>query len=261
MTDPESPAAPAGPARRAGRGQPLARRRARPRHPHLSAASEGAPAAWTSPPPAPPPRPRPPAPPSSRVGLADDFDSFLQLLTAQLKAPGPARADGRQPVHRAAGPVQRGRAGDQDQRRAGPAGRADPRRSARPQPRLPRRRGRRGEPDRCISAAPAAPRSSYLLAQSAAQVRIDIYDEAGRLVATRAGPAAAGSHGVAWDGRAPNGARLPAGRLSLRGRRERCRRAEAAGHDQHPRPWSTASRSTASACCCRSTACCCPPTA
>ena len=47
--------------------------------------------------------------------LSGNFDTFLQLLTTQLKNQDPTVADGFQPVHPAAGRVQPGRAADQHQ--------------------------------------------------------------------------------------------------------------------------------------------------
>jgi flagellar basal-body rod modification protein FlgD len=147
---------------------------------------------------------------SSRVGLADDFDSFLQLLTAQLKAQDPlSPLDANQfteqlvqfsgveqaiKTNEALGQLVALIRGDQ----------------------LARSLDYLGAEVVAASqtlhlGSTGSAQASYLLAQSAAQLRIDIYDGAGRLVASQAGPAAAGSHAIAWDGRAPNGARLPAG--------------------------------------------------
>ena len=147
---------------------------------------------------------------SSRVGLADDFDSFLQLLTAQLKAQDPlSPLDANQftqqlvqfsgveqaiKTNEALGQLVALIRGDQ----------------------LARSLDYLGAEVVAASqtlhlGSTGSAQASYLLAQSAAQLRIDIYDSAGGLVASQAGPAAAGSHAIAWDGRAPNGARLPAG--------------------------------------------------
>jgi flagellar basal-body rod modification protein FlgD len=150
---------------------------------------------------------------SSRVGLADDFDSFLQLLTAQLKAQDPlSPLDANQfteqlvqfsgveqaiKTNEALGQLVALIRGDQLARSLDYLGAEVVAASQ------TLRLGSTG--------STGSAQASYLLAQSAAQLRIDIYDGAGRLVASQAGPAAAGSHAIAWDGRAPNGARLPAG--------------------------------------------------
>jgi flagellar basal-body rod modification protein FlgD len=51
----------------------------------------------------------------------------------------------------------------------------------------------------------------YRLDQTAAEVAISIYDEAGRLVASRQGDTTSGVHEVPWDGRDQSGAQLPEG--------------------------------------------------
>jgi flagellar hook assembly protein FlgD len=52
---------------------------------------------------------------------------------------------------------------------------------------------------------------------SAGEVRLRIYDVAGRFVHTLVdGPVAAGEHALSWDGRGPGGARVASGIYFLR---------------------------------------------
>ena len=181
-------------------------------------------------------RPRPRAPPRSRIGLADDFDSFLQLLTTQLKNQDPlAPMDANQFTQQ----LVQFSAVEQAIKTNDALGQllvADARRPDRPQPRLSRRRGRGARARPSVSAAAAPPQVGYRLEQSA-RAGPDRASTTGRPSGRDpAGPdrrpAATASPGTAAS---QSGAPLPAGPLSGRGRRERCRRAGGAGHDHHPR--------------------------
>jgi flagellar basal-body rod modification protein FlgD len=146
----------------------------------------------------------------SRIGLADDFDSFLQLLTAQLKAQDPlSPLDANQftqqlvqfsgveqaiKTNQALGQLVALVQGDQITRSLDYLG-AEVTAEA--------------STVRLGGGVPAA--FSYVLPESAHRVQIAIYDEGGRLVATEEGRTSAGSHSVPWDGRGPSGAALPEG--------------------------------------------------
>ncbi len=145
-----------------------------------------------------------------RIGLADDFDSFLQLLTTQLKNQDPlAPLDANQftqqlvqfsaveqaiKTNDALGRLLATMRGDQ---------------IARSVDYLGAEVEAEGQTIRLGEGGPA--RVRYRLEQSAAQVRIEIYDGAGRLVATRQGETGAGSHSLDWNGQSQSGAPLPAG--------------------------------------------------
>jgi flagellar basal-body rod modification protein FlgD len=145
-----------------------------------------------------------------RIGLADDFDSFLQLLTTQLKNQDPlAPLDANQftqqlvqfsaveqaiKTNDALGQLLATMRGDQ---------------IARSVDYLGAEVEAEGQTIRLGEGGPA--RVRYRLDQSAAQVRIEIYDGAGRLVATRQGETGAGSHSLDWNGQSQSGAPLPAG--------------------------------------------------
>jgi flagellar basal-body rod modification protein FlgD len=145
-----------------------------------------------------------------RIGLADDFDSFLQLLTTQLKNQDPlAPLDANQftqqlvqfsaveqaiKTNDALGQLLATMRGDQ---------------IARSVDYLGAEVEAEGQTIRLGEGGPA--RVRYRLDQSAAQVRIEIYDGAGRLVATRQGETGAGSHSLDWNAQGQSGAPLPAG--------------------------------------------------
>jgi flagellar basal-body rod modification protein FlgD len=145
-----------------------------------------------------------------RIGLADDFDSFLQLLTTQLKNQDPlAPLDANQftqqlvqfsaveqaiKTNDALGQLLATMRGDQ---------------IARSVDYLGAEVEAEGQTIRLGEGGPA--RVRYRLDQSAAQVRIEIYDGAGRLVATRQGETGVGSHSLDWNGQSQSGAPLPAG--------------------------------------------------
>jgi flagellar basal-body rod modification protein FlgD len=155
-----------------------------------------------------------PAAPASaardRIGLADDFDSFLRLLTTQLKNQDPlAPLDANQftqqlvqfsaveqaiKTNDALGQLLSVMRGDQ---------------IARSVDYLGAEVEAEGQTIQLGEGDPA--RVHYRLDQSAAQVRIEIYDAAGRLVASQQGATGPGSHSLDWNGRSQNGAPLPAG--------------------------------------------------
>jgi flagellar basal-body rod modification protein FlgD len=147
---------------------------------------------------------------NSRIGLADDFNSFLQLLTAQLKAQDPlSPLDANQftqqlvqfsgveqaiKTNQALGQLVALMQGDQITRSLDYLGAEVE--AAGGTVRL---------------GAGGAAQLSYQLAESASRVQIEIYDAGGRLVATQEGRTTAGRHSVPWDGRAPNGTALAEG--------------------------------------------------
>ena len=145
-----------------------------------------------------------------RVGLADDFDSFLLLLTAQLKNQDPlspldANQFTEQLVQFSAveqaiksndvlGQLLTVIRGDQIARSVDYIG-AEVEAA--------------GQTVRLGGGGPA--QVHYRLDQAAANVRIDIYDSGDRLVASQVGEAGLGRHSVTWDGRSESGAPLPDG--------------------------------------------------
>jgi flagellar basal-body rod modification protein FlgD len=151
---------------------------------------------------------------TARISLADDFDSFLQLLTAQLKAQDPlAPMDANQftqqlvqfseveqaiKANDALGELVALIRGDQLSRSLDYIG-AEVVAEA--------------QSLRLGSARTA--QINYQLADAASQTQIEISDASGRLVAALAGGIAAGSHSLSWDGRATNGASLPEGLYSF----------------------------------------------
>lgn len=150
----------------------------------------------------------------SRIGLADDFDSFLQLLTAQLKAQDPlSPLDANQftqqlvqfsgveqaiKTNQALGQLVALMQGDQITRSLDYLGAEVTAEASTVQ---------------LGGSAPA--QLSYTLGGSTQRVQIEIYDEAGRLVALEEGATSGGSHSVPWDGRAASGAALPDGLYSF----------------------------------------------
>lgn len=150
----------------------------------------------------------------SRIGLADDFDSFLQLLTAQLEAQDPlSPLDANQftqqlvqfsgveqaiKTNQALGQLVALMQGDQITRSLDYLGAEVTAEASTVQ---------------LGGSAPA--QLSYTLAGSAQRVQIEIYEESGRLVALEEGATTSGSHSVPWDGRAASGAALPDGLYSF----------------------------------------------
>ena len=145
-----------------------------------------------------------------RIGLADDFDSFLQLLTTQLKnqdplAPLDANQFTEQLVQFSAveqaiksndvlGQLLAVIRGDQIARSVEYIG-AEVEAA--------------GQTIQLGGGSPA--QVHYRLDRTAAAVRIDIYDSGGRLVASQLGDPGLGSHSVVWDGRSQSGAPMPDG--------------------------------------------------
>jgi flagellar basal-body rod modification protein FlgD len=145
-----------------------------------------------------------------RVGLADDFDSFLRLLTTQLKNQDPlspldANQFTEQLVQFSAveqaiktndvlGQLLSVIRGDQIARSVDYLG-AEVEAA--------------GQTVHLGAGGPA--QVHYRLEQTAARVQLDIYDSAGRLVATKQGDTSSGSHTVAWNGQSRSGAPLPDG--------------------------------------------------
>ena len=145
-----------------------------------------------------------------RIGLADDFDSFLQLLTTQLKNQDPlspldANQFTEQLVQFSAveqaiksndvlGQLLAVIRGDQIARSVDYIG-AEVEAAG----------------QTVQLGAGGSAQVHYRLDQTAAAVRIDIYDSAGRLVASQLGDPGLGRHSVAWDGRSQSGAQLPDG--------------------------------------------------
>jgi len=145
-----------------------------------------------------------------RIGLADDFDSFLQLLTTQLKNQDPlSPLDANQFTEQ----LVQFSAVEQAIKTNDALGqllsviRSD--QIARSVDYIGAEVEAAGQTVQLGDGAPA--RVHYRLDQAAAHVQIEIYDGAGRLVATRLGDGGAGAHSVDWDGRGQSGAPLPAG--------------------------------------------------
>ena len=146
----------------------------------------------------------------SRIGLADDFDSFLQLLTTQLKHQDPlSPMDANQfteqlvqfssveqaiKTNDVLGQLLSLVRNDQIGRSLDYLG---------AEVEAP------GQSVRLDGSTPAA--VGYHLDQPASEVVISIYDQAGRLVATRQGTGEPGNHSVAWDGRDQSGQPLSEG--------------------------------------------------
>lgn len=147
---------------------------------------------------------------NSRIGLADNFDNFLKLLTTQLQNQDPlSPLDATQFTEQLvqfSGVEQAIKTNDVLGQLITLV-RAD--RIARAVDYLGAEVEAAGQTVRLDDGGPAT--VHYRLDQSAAKVVISIYDEAGRLVRTREGDASSGVHTLAWDGRDQNGARLPEG--------------------------------------------------
>jgi flagellar basal-body rod modification protein FlgD len=146
----------------------------------------------------------------SQIGLADDFDSFLQLLTTQLKHQDPlAPMDANQFTEQ----LVQFSAVEQAIKTNDVLGqllslvRTD--QIARSLDYLGAEIEAPGQSVRLDGTTTA--QVNYRLDQSASDVAISIYDQAGRLVATRQGEADLGNHSVAWDGRDQAGQPLPQG--------------------------------------------------
>jgi flagellar basal-body rod modification protein FlgD len=147
---------------------------------------------------------------NGRIGLADNFDNFLKLLTAQLQSQDPlSPLDATQfteqlvqftgveqaiKTNDVLGQLVALVRADQISRAVGYLGAEVE---------------AKGQTVRLDADGPATVR--YRLDQTAAEVVIDIYDEAGRLVGSRQGMASSGVHDVSWDGRDHTGEQLPEG--------------------------------------------------
>jgi flagellar basal-body rod modification protein FlgD len=145
-----------------------------------------------------------------RIGLADDFDSFLQLLTTQLKNQDPlspldANQFTEQLVQFSA--VEQAIKGNDVLGQLLAVIRGD--QIARSVDYIGAEVEAAGQTIQLGAAGTA--QVHYRLDQTAAAVRIDIYDSSGRLVASQQGDPGLGRHSVVWDGRGESGARLPDG--------------------------------------------------
>jgi flagellar basal-body rod modification protein FlgD len=147
---------------------------------------------------------------SSRIGLADNFDNFLKLLTTQLENQDPlSPLDATQFTEQLVqftGVEQAIRTNDALGQlitlvRADQIARAVDYLGAEVEAAAQTVR---------LSGADAAT-VRYRLDQPATKVVISVYDQAGRLVRTVEGEASPGVHAVPWDGRDQNGARLQDG--------------------------------------------------
>jgi flagellar basal-body rod modification protein FlgD len=147
---------------------------------------------------------------SNRIGLADNFDSFLKLLTAQLKSQDPlSPLDANQFTQQLvefSGVEQALKTNDTLTQLVALV-RSD--QIARSIDYLGAEVETKGQTITLGGAQPAEVR--YRLDRAASSVAISIYDSAGRRVATRQGEATAGSHSVPWNGRDQSGQALPDG--------------------------------------------------
>lgn len=145
-----------------------------------------------------------------RVGLADQFDSFLLLLTTQLKSQDPlSPMDANQFTEQLVQftGVEQAIKTNETLSQLVSMMRAD---------QLNRGIDYLGAEVEAqagtIRLGPdGAGHAFYQLAEPAAEVAIGIYDEAGELVATMAGEDRAGAHEIAWNGRDQAGRSLPEG--------------------------------------------------
>jgi flagellar basal-body rod modification protein FlgD len=152
------------------------------------------------------------APPTdrNRIGLADQFDSFLLLLTAQLKSQDPlSPMDANQFTQQLVQftGVEQAIKTNETLSQLASMMRAD--QLSRGIEYLGAEVEARTETIRLGPDGGAL--ASYRLDQPAAEVAIGIYDDAGDLVAIMAGENRAGQHEIQWDGRDQNGTRLPEG--------------------------------------------------
>ena len=147
---------------------------------------------------------------SGRIGLAENFDNFLKLLTTQLQSQDPlSPLDATQFTEQLVqftGVEQAIKTNDVLGQLVALV-RAD--RISRAVGYLGAEVEAKGQTVRLDGDRPATVR--YRLDQTAAEVLISIYDEAGRLVGSRQGKLSAGVHDVPWDGRDHTGAQLPEG--------------------------------------------------
>jgi flagellar basal-body rod modification protein FlgD len=140
----------------------------------------------------------------SRIGLADDFDSFLQLLTTQLKHQDPlSPMDANQFTQQLVqfSSVEQAIKTNDVLGQLLSLVRSD--QIGRSLDYLGAEVEAAGQTLRLDGTTPA--QVSYHLDQPASAVLISIYDEAGRLVATRQGEGETGNHSITWDGRDQSG--------------------------------------------------------
>jgi flagellar basal-body rod modification protein FlgD len=155
-----------------------------------------------------------PAPSSQRIGLADNFDSFLKILTTQLKSQDPlAPLDANQFTQQL---VQFSAVEQAIKTNASLAelialSRGDA--FGRGLELLGAEVVASGETVGLGAGEPA--RFHYRLAEPAAAVTLRVRNEAGEVVWTGGGAGAAGLHEVAWAGRDAAGQRLPGGLYRL----------------------------------------------
>jgi flagellar basal-body rod modification protein FlgD len=147
---------------------------------------------------------------SSRIGLADNFDNFLKLLTTQLQSQDPlSPLDATQFTEQLVqftGVEQAIKTNDVLGQLVALV-RAD--QVARAVDYLGAEVEASGQTVRLGAGASAS--VHYRLDQPAAEVAISIYDNAGRLVRAQPGSGLVGTHTVPWDGRDQTGAPLPDG--------------------------------------------------
>jgi flagellar basal-body rod modification protein FlgD len=147
---------------------------------------------------------------TSRIGLADNFDNFLKLLTTQLQSQDPLSpldaAQFTEQLVQFTGVEQAIKTNDVLGQLVALV-RAD--QVTRAVDYLGAEVEANAQSVRLDGNAPAT--VHYRLDQPAAAATINIFNEAGRLVRTQAGDASPGVHTVPWDGRDQAGARLPDG--------------------------------------------------
>jgi flagellar basal-body rod modification protein FlgD len=147
---------------------------------------------------------------SGRIGLADNFDNFLKLLTTQLQSQDPlSPLDATQFTEQLVqftGVEQAIKTNDLLGQLVALV-RAD--QVTRAVDYLGAAVEANGQSVRLDGNQPAT--VHYRIDQPAAGATISIYNEAGRLVRTQAGEASPGLHTVPWDGRDQAGAQLPDG--------------------------------------------------
>jgi flagellar basal-body rod modification protein FlgD len=147
---------------------------------------------------------------TSRIGLADNFDNFLKLLTTQLQSQDPLSpldaAQFTEQLVQFTGVEQAIKTNDVLGQLVALV-RAD--QVTRAVDYLGAEVEANAQSVRLDGNAPAT--VHYRLDQPAAAATINIFNEAGRLVRTQAGDASPGVHTVPWDGRDQTGARLPDG--------------------------------------------------
>jgi flagellar basal-body rod modification protein FlgD len=145
-----------------------------------------------------------------QIGLADDFDSFLQLLTTQLQHQDPlSPMDANQFTEQLVqfSSVEQAIKTNDVLSQLLSLVRSD--QIGRSLDYLGTEVEAAGQTVRLDGTTPAE--VDYRLDQPASDVAINIYDQSGRLVATRSGAGETGSHSVAWDGRDQSGQPLPQG--------------------------------------------------